>query len=144
MPLEKYRTKTVLGDADDGTPVDTRLKLEEVGINEPLDEAGATFSDFEPAALGGRRQHLNSVAGQSCGCDFLFLAEVPVLAHGANVRIIEARFNRVGPSASAGRVRYKHVNRTTLGSGYLATLKSALVQWPGSYRLGCAKWRKAT
>ena len=96
MPLEKYRTKTVLGDADDGTPVDTRLKLEEVGINEPLDEAGATFSDFQPAALGGRRQHLNSVAGQSCGCDFLFLAEVPVLAHGANVRIIEAPIQQSG------------------------------------------------
>ena len=76
--------------------MDTRLKLKEVGINEPLDEAGATFSDFEPAALGGRRQHLNSVAGQSCGCDFLFLAEVPVLAHGVNVRIIEAPIQQSG------------------------------------------------
>jgi len=80
---------TVLGDADDGTPVDTGLKLEEVGVNEPLDEAGATFSDFEPAALGGSRQHLDSVAGQSCGCNLLLLAEVPVLAHGVNLRIIE-------------------------------------------------------
>ena len=68
--------------------MDTRLKLEEVGVNEPLDEAGATFSDFDPA-LGGSRQHLDSVAGQSCGCDLLLLAEVPVLAHGVNVRIIE-------------------------------------------------------
>ena len=33
--------------------MDPRLKLEEVGINEPLDEAGTTFSDFDPAALGG-------------------------------------------------------------------------------------------
>ena len=89
--------------------MDTRLTLEEVGINEPLNEVGATFSDFEPAALGGRRQHLNSVAGQSCGCDFLFLAEVPVLAHGANVRIIGAPIQQSGTSASAGTVRYRHV-----------------------------------
>ena len=59
--------------------MDTRLKLEEVGVNEPLDEAGATFSDFDPAALGGSRQHLDSVAGQSCRGDLLLWAEVPVL-----------------------------------------------------------------
>ena len=54
MPLEKQRSKTVFGDADDGTPMDAMLKLEEVGVNEPLDEAGAMFSYFDPAALGGK------------------------------------------------------------------------------------------
>jgi hypothetical protein len=59
-----------------------------VGVNEPLDEAGATFSDFDPA-LGGSRQHLDSVAGQSCRGDLLLWAEVPVLVHGVNVGIVK-------------------------------------------------------
>ena len=71
--------------------MDTMLKLEEVGVNELLDEAGATFSDFDPAALGGSRQHLDSVAGQSCRGDLLLRAEVPVLVHGVS------RYNKVGP-----------------------------------------------
>jgi hypothetical protein len=50
------------------------LKLEELGVNEPLDEAGAMFSDFDPAALGCSRQHLDSVAGQSCRGDLLLRA----------------------------------------------------------------------
>ena len=69
--------------------MDTRLKLEEVGVNEPLDELGATFSDFDPAALGGSRQDLDSIAGQSCGGDLLLPAEIPVLAHGVNVGIVK-------------------------------------------------------
>jgi hypothetical protein len=35
--------------------MDAGFKLEEVGVNEPLDESGGTFSDFEPAAIGGNR-----------------------------------------------------------------------------------------
>ena len=61
------------------------LKLEELGVNEPLDEAGATFSDFDPAALGCSRQHLDSVAGQSCRGDLLLRAE----GHGVNVGIVK-------------------------------------------------------
>jgi hypothetical protein len=69
--------------------MDTMLKLEELGVNEPLDEAGATFSDFDPAALGCCHQHLDSVAGQSCGGDLLLRAEVPVLVHDVNVGIVK-------------------------------------------------------
>jgi hypothetical protein len=65
--------------------MDTRLKLEKVGVNELLDKSGATFSDFEPAALGGSRQRLDSVATQSCGDELLLLTQVPVLAHGARI-----------------------------------------------------------
>jgi hypothetical protein len=86
VPLEKQRSKIVFGDVDDGTPMDTMLEFKKVGVNEPLDEAGATFSDFDPAALGGNRQHLDSVAGQSCRGDLLLRAEVPVLVHGVKCR----------------------------------------------------------
>ena len=70
-------------------PMDTMLKLEELGVDEPLDEAGATFSDFDSAALGCSRQHLDSVAGQSYRGDLLLRAEVPVLVHGVNVGIVK-------------------------------------------------------
>jgi hypothetical protein len=78
--------------------MDTGFKLEEVGVNEPLDESGTTFSDFEPAAIGGNRQQLHSVAGQPCCGDLLLLAEAPVLggicaetlAHGVNIGITKA------------------------------------------------------
>ena len=56
-----------------------QAKLEEVGVNELLDEKGATFSDLDPVALGGGHQHLDSV--------------VAIIAIGreSNSSILEAR-----------------------------------------------------